>query len=88
MKNTLALATLEGFSKWAKAGLKAFVSYDLRHFELPDTEGGVMKYNEHSVSVGGQLSKDRASCCIIMPWPKSVWPARMQEHWRSTATWT
>ena len=57
MKNTLALATLEGFSKWAKAGLKAFVSYDLRHFELPDTEGGVMKYNEHSVSVGGQLSK-------------------------------
>ena len=35
MKNTLALATLEGFSKWAKAGLKAFVSYDLRHFSLP-----------------------------------------------------
>ena len=57
MKNTLALATLEGFSKWAKAGLKAFASYDMRHFELPDKEGGFQKYNEHTLSVGGQLSK-------------------------------
>ena len=57
MKNTLALATLEGFSKWAKAGLKAFASYDLRHYELPNTEGGFTKYNEHALSVGGQLSK-------------------------------
>ena len=57
MKNTLALATLEGFSKWAKAGLKAFASYDLRHFELPNKEGGIDKYNEHSLSVGGELSK-------------------------------
>lgn len=57
LKNTLALATLEGFSKWAKAGLKAFASYDLRHYELPNTEGGFTKYNEHALSVGGQLSK-------------------------------
>ncbi len=57
LKNTFALATLEGFSKWAKAGLKAFVSYDMRHFELPDMEGGFQKYNEHALSVGGQLSK-------------------------------
>ena len=57
LKNTFALATLEGFSKWAKAGLKAFVSYDMRHFELPDMEGGFQKYNEHTLSVGGQLSK-------------------------------
>jgi len=57
LKNTFALATLEGFSKWAKAGLKAFASYDLRHYELPNTEGGFTKYNEHALSVGGQLSK-------------------------------
>ena len=59
MKNTFALGTLEGFSKWAKAGLKAFVSYDLRHFELPNKTGGTDAYNEHTLSVGGQLSKQQ-----------------------------
>lgn len=57
MKNTFAIAMLEGFNKWAKAGLKAFTSYDLRHYELPTKEGGFEKYNEHVLSVGGQLSK-------------------------------
>ena len=57
MKNTFAIAMLEGFNKWAKAGLKAFASYDLRHYELPTNEGGFEKYNEHVLSVGGQLSK-------------------------------
>lgn len=57
MKNTFAFATLEGFSKWAKVGLKLFATYDLRHFELPNTEAVFEKYNEHSLSVGGQLSK-------------------------------
>ena len=57
MKNTFAIAMLEGFNKWAKTGLKAFASYDLRHYELPTMEGGFEKYNEHVLSVGGQLSK-------------------------------
>lgn len=57
MKNTFAIAMLEGFNKWAKAGLKTFASYDLRHYELPTMEGGFEKYNEHALSVGGQLSK-------------------------------
>lgn len=57
MKNTFAIAMLEGFNKWAKAGLKAFAGYDLRHYELPTMEGGFEKYNEHVLSVGGQLSK-------------------------------
>lgn len=59
MKNTFAIAMLEGFNKWAKAGLKAFASYDLRHYELPTMEGGFEKYNEHALSVGGQLSKQK-----------------------------
>lgn len=57
MKNTFAIAMLEGFNKWAKAGLKAFASYDLRHYELPTMKGGFEKNNEHVLSVGGQLSK-------------------------------
>ena len=57
LKNTLAVALLEGFNKWAKAGLKAFVTSDMRHFVLPDLEAKDCVYNEHTLSIGGQLSK-------------------------------
>ena len=57
LKNTFAVALLEGFNKWAKAGLRAFVTSDLRHFTLPDSLGGRNSYNEHNLSVGGQLIK-------------------------------
>ena len=36
IQNTFAISLLEGFNKWAKAGLKAFITSDLRHFTLPD----------------------------------------------------
>ena len=61
LRNTFAIALLEGFNKYAKAGLKAFVSHDLSHFELPDTAGLEKGYNEHTVSVGGQISKTEGS---------------------------
>ena len=61
IKNTFALNLLEGFNKWAKAGLKAFVTSDFRHFTLPDTLGHSQSYNEHNISVGGQLSKTQGS---------------------------
>lgn len=60
IKNTLALALLEGFNKYAKSGLKAFATHELRQFHLPDTLDMLSyqrKYTEHNVSVGGQLSK-------------------------------
>ena len=57
LQNTFAISLLEGFNKWAKAGLKAFVSSDLRHFVLPNDKGGTTTYNEHSLSLGGQLQK-------------------------------
>ena len=59
MQNTFAISLLEGFNKWAKAGLKAFVTSDLRHFTLP-TETEIAKaYNEHNLSIGGQLIKSQ-----------------------------
>lgn len=61
IKNTFAVALLEGFNKWAKAGLRAFVTSDLRHFTLPDSLGGTDTYNEHNLSVGGQLIKTQGS---------------------------
>lgn len=57
LRNTFAISLLEGFNKWAKAGLKAFVASDLRHYTLPDSIGGINSYNEHNLSVGAQLSK-------------------------------
>ena len=67
MKNTFAIALLEGFNKWAKAGLKAFLSYELRHYALPSMitpsastvafYNGDKTWNQHDISVGGQLLK-------------------------------
>ena len=62
VKNTFALALLEGFNKYVKAGLKAFVSYEYRRFQMPDLEEGddtyfMNKWTGHCMSIGGQLSK-------------------------------
>ena len=62
IKNTFALALLEGFNKYMKAGLKGFVSYDHRTFQIPSLEDGATAYHlerhsEYDVSVGGLLSK-------------------------------
>lgn len=57
LSNTFAISLLEGFNKWAKAGLKAFATSELRHFSLPALDGTETSYTEHNVSIGGQLSK-------------------------------
>ena len=56
LKNTFAISLLEGFNKWAKSGLKAFIASELRHFTLPNATGST-SYNEHNLSIGAQLSK-------------------------------
>ncbi|MBQ3858347.1 MAG: putative porin [Prevotella sp.] len=62
IKNTFAIAMLEGFNKWVKSGLKLFANYDYRHYELPDsTASGISKYNEGTLNIGGQLSKTQGT---------------------------
>ncbi|MBQ3877805.1 MAG: putative porin [Prevotella sp.] len=65
VKNTLAVALLEGFNKYAPAGLKAFASHELRRFDMPDLlvadTSYMSRWNEHNISVGGQLSKQQGS---------------------------
>jgi hypothetical protein len=60
-KNTLAITTHEGFSKWAKAALSAYISYDHRSYSLPDFDKEKnlyqRNYKENLVAVGGTLSK-------------------------------
>lgn len=62
VKNTIGLSLREGFNKWAKAGLTAFVSFEHRKFVMTDSIDGqpgqfFKNYKENSFSIGGQLSK-------------------------------
>lgn len=65
VKNTVAVALLEGFNKWAKAGLKLFATHEYRRFELPDIttadglSASLATWTEQSVSVGGQIVKSQ-----------------------------
>jgi hypothetical protein len=56
LRNTFAISLLEGFNKWAKAGVKVFAAHELNHYSLPDS-GGVRSWNENALSVGGQIAK-------------------------------
>lgn len=62
VKNTLAIALLEGFNKYVKAGLKGFVTHELRNYRMPDIVENMdscyeRTWKENAVSVGGQLNK-------------------------------
>ena len=62
VKNTLAIALLEGFNKYAKAGLKVFASHEYRRYQMPDTIAGqtysiMNRWTEHDISIGGQINK-------------------------------
>ena len=62
IKNTFALALLEGFNKYVKAGLKGFIAYEQRYYKMPYLESGATGYHlerqsEYDLTVGGKLSK-------------------------------
>lgn len=58
IKNTVGIALLEGFNKYAKAGLTAFASYKIGKYSLMSLEGlRADQYQENEIFVGGELSK-------------------------------
>lgn len=58
IKNTLGVSLLEGFNKYAKAGLTAYVSHKLSKYELMNKDSVSRdKYTENEVFVGGELAK-------------------------------
>ena len=64
IRNTFGISLREGFNKWAKAGLTAFLTHEYRDFTLPDStnisEQRVVKhYKENVVYVGGELLKEQ-----------------------------
>lgn len=65
VKNTIGISLREGFNKWAKAGLTAFMSHEYRRFTMTDTLACTpgqripTDYVENTISVGGQLIKEQ-----------------------------
>ena len=58
VKNTFGIALLEGFNKYAQAGLTGFISHELRQYNLMDSISTTRdKYTENEVYVGGELSR-------------------------------
>ena len=68
VRNTFAVALLEGFNKYVPAGLKAFAAHELRRYDMPElttlaTDDGEQqtvrlgRWTEHNVSIGGQLQR-------------------------------
>ena len=59
--NTMSLSLLEGSTKWAIAGLSAFMRYEFKNYTMPDTIAGsgeyMRRYNEGSFFVGGQIER-------------------------------
>ncbi len=63
VRNTFGISLREGFNKWAKAGLTAFVTHEYRDFAMPDSTPNGQRTIEHIkeniVYVGGELLKEQ-----------------------------
>lgn len=65
VKNTIGISLREGFNKWAKAGLTAFMSHEYRRFTMTDTLARTpgqripTDYVGNTISAGGQLIKEQ-----------------------------
>ena len=63
IRNTFGISLREGFNKWAKAGLTAFVTHEYRDFSLPDSTPTGLRttrhYKENIIYVGGELLKEQ-----------------------------
>lgn len=59
IRNTLGIALLEGFNKYAKAGLTAYMTHKYSSFNLMDSiaENGELKMKEDELYLGAELSK-------------------------------
>ena len=61
VRNTFGIALREGFNKWAAMGITLFGTHKLRTYQLMDGLGGMTRYTESDVSVGGELARTQGS---------------------------
>lgn len=66
IKNVFGIALLEGFNKYAKAGLTAYISHQYNRYTLMNPDASLLnpqnlKYSEQEVYIGGELAKREGS---------------------------
>ncbi|MDR0895078.1 MAG: putative porin [Prevotellaceae bacterium] len=58
VKNILGIALLEGFNKYAKAGLTAYISHKYSRYDLMNRDSAALqRFTEQEIFVGGELAK-------------------------------
>ena len=62
IKNVFGIALLEGFNKYAKAGLTAYISHEYSRYTLMNMDTSLenpknVKYTEQELYIGGELAK-------------------------------
>lgn len=62
VKNVFGISLLEGFNKYAKAGLTAYMSHKFSRYTLMNMDTSIpnpssVQYDEHELFVGGELAK-------------------------------
>lgn len=61
LRNTFGVALREGFNKWAAMGITLFGTHKLRTYQLMNELGGLTRYTESDVSIGGELARTQGS---------------------------
>lgn len=57
LRNNLGVALLEGFNKWAKAGINLYVAHEFKYYALPLIDGSFDTFNKSSLIAGGEIVK-------------------------------
>lgn len=57
MRNTFAIALLEGFNKYVPAGLKAFAAHELRRYEMPELTTSTVTNAETGVTTEEETAR-------------------------------
>ncbi len=65
VKNLIGISLIEGFNRYAKAGLTAYLTHDYRKYTLLNEEDELEiphdQYTEHEVFAGGRLTKEQGN---------------------------
>lgn len=57
MRNNIGISLLEGFNKWAKAGINLFAGHEYRYYALPTADGHNDVTHENSMLIGAEIVK-------------------------------
>lgn len=57
LRNNLGIALLEGFNKWAKAGINLYAAHEFRYIAMPLADRTFDSYTENNLMLGGEIAK-------------------------------